>query len=164
MIIIIPTFWTFSVESGPIGFAVCPHATGRDELNEVSWNLTLILSKRVDRVQLWLQLLICLFLLLLCFWIIKISHISSCRYLWYYCTVSNESFVFLSTKTYVSKYDMAAYHYATILTEHTTYKSSCFVNYCVIETISWPTICIRIQRTKLHKKNTVLRQVKYTKP
>jgi hypothetical protein len=46
------------VKSGPIGFAVCPHATGRDELNGVSWNLTLIVSERVDTVQLWLQLLL----------------------------------------------------------------------------------------------------------
>jgi len=77
------------VKSGPIGSAVCPHATDRDELNGVSWNLTLIVSKRVDRVQLWLQLLLCLFLFLLCFRAIKISHVSSCRYLKYYCTVSN---------------------------------------------------------------------------
>jgi hypothetical protein len=140
------------VKSGPIGFAVCPHATGRDELNGVSWNLIIIISKSVDTVQLWLQLLLCLFLFLLCVRAIKISHVSSWRYLKYYCTVSNESFLFLSTCTYVSKYDTAAYHYATILAEHTTHESSCFVSYCVTETISWPTICNRIQRRKLHKK------------
>jgi len=53
IIIIIPTFWTFSVKSWPICFAVCPHAAGQDELNAVSWNLTLIVSKWVDTVQLW---------------------------------------------------------------------------------------------------------------
>jgi hypothetical protein len=150
IIIIIPTFWTFSVKSGPIGFAVCPHATGRDELNGVSWNLTLIVSKRADTVQLRLQLLLCLFLFLLCFRAIKMSHVSSWCYLKYYCTVAYESFLFLSTNTYVSKYDTAAYHNVTILAEHTTQEYSCFISYCVTETISWPTICNRIQRRKLH--------------
>ena len=140
------------MKSGPIGFAVCMHATGRDELNGVSWNLTLIVSKRVDTVQLWLQLLLCLFLFLLCVRAIIISHVSSWRYLKYYCKVSNESFLFLSTNIYVSKYDTAEYHYATILAEHTTHEPSCFVSYCVTETISWPRICNRIQRRKLHKK------------
>jgi hypothetical protein len=33
------------VKSRPIGFAVCPHATGRDEPNGVSWTLTPVVSK-----------------------------------------------------------------------------------------------------------------------
>jgi hypothetical protein len=152
IIIIIPTFWTFSVKSGPVSFALCPHVTGRNELNGFSWNLTLIVSKRVDTVQLWLQLLLCLFLCHLCFRAIKISQVSSWRYLKYCCTVSNETFLFLSTNTYASKSDTAAYHYATILAEHTTHESSCFISYSVKETISWPTICNRIKRGKLHKK------------
>ena len=140
------------MKSWPICFAVCPHAAGQDELSAVSWNLTLIVSKRVDTVQLWWQLLLCLFPFLLCFRAIKISHVSSWSLLKYYCTVCIESFLFLSTNTYVSKYDTAAYHYATILVEQTTYESSCFVSYCVTGIISWPTVCDRIQRRKLHRK------------